>query len=457
MSSIINMHELWLKEMDKHSAYVNGKIERGIEENRKGLFNIKIVDVNGESVKCDNVHIKQVSHEFKHGAPLFVIDQLDSDQKNKRYKELFTKIFNYAIAPMYRKDLEPQRGEYRFEKNSPFIWRRPPLDSVVEFCQQNGLSLKGHCLVYNSFNPDWMQDLTYREMNISVEEYIKAIADRYGNAFEELDVINEMYTIYKNCYAGCGQRNLSITDEPDHVYKMFGLANKYFPYTKLFWNEGSFETFGTDRYKGERSQYYMMLKTHLDQGASIHGIGMQYHMFATQGTEYFDKKASTELCNPLRIFDVLDCYGKFNLPISISEISVPSYTNNDTDERLQAEIVKRLYSIFFSQKQVDSLVWWNLADNMAFMGEDEFMAGLVRQDLSVKPAYQTIVDLFDKEWHTELDVKQQDVIEFNGFYGNYEISFIADGKEYKKQVRLFRENTGYDNRLLAPRPIKIIK
>ncbi len=444
-------------ELDKHSAYTAGKIERGIEENRKGLFNLRLVDAQGHTVPCERVHIRQIGHEFKFGAPLFVIDQLETDEKNVRYKERFKSLFNYAVVPLYHKDIETEPGKYRFSKDSEFIWRRPPLDTVTEFCRENDIRMKAHCLVYNSFNPRWYADISYRDINISIEEYMSAISARYKKDFWDMDVINEMFIIYKNCYVGNGARDLPVTDERDHIAKMFTWAKQYFPYTKLFWNEGPFETFGGGNYKGPRSIYYMMLREQLEKGVPIEGIGIQYHLTPTVGTSYGNIDAYRGVCNPLRLFDALECYSDFRLPISISEISVPSYSNDPECELLQAEVTKRLYQLFFSQKQVDSLVWWNFCDRMAFGEENVYHSGLLRNDLSEKPAFGVVDELIHRTWHTELETRQTEEapIEFIGFYGDYEVTFTQGGKEYAKKVRLYRENAGYNNRHLAPREIKI--
>ncbi len=438
-----------LNELDKHSDYVKGKINRGIEENRKGLFRLRFRELPDGDIK-----VKQINHEFKFGAPLFVLDQLESGEKNELYKKRFLDICNYAIIPLYWKDLEPERGNFRFASDSEFIWRRPPLDTVFEFCKANGLRTKGHCLVYNSFNPYWISGLTNREINIAIEDKMKAISERYGNGFLDMDVINEMYSVYKNCYMGSGNgaRDLAVTEETDHPEKMFGLAKKYFPYTKLFWNEGIEETFGRIVYKGERSTYYMMLKEQLEKGTPIEGIGIQYHMFMTDGTADLNGVA---FCNPLRLFDALDCYGKFGLPIHISEISVPAYGQSEEEEQLQAEIVKRIYALFFSQKNVESIVWWNLADGMAYGNEGIYRAGLLGNDLSEKPAYKAVRSLIKQEWNTEAVLPVGEVSEFVGFYGDYEISYTSNGNQISKTVRLYKENTGYDNRTMNPKEILI--
>ncbi len=440
-----------LEELDKHSTYVNAKVARGIEENRKGLFRIKIRNKDGSEAECTNVRARQVSHEFKFGAPLFVLGQLDDEEQNKLYEERFKEICNYAVVPIYWKDLEPERGKFRYDESSSFIWRRPPLDRIFDFCRKNNIRTKAHCLAYNSFNPDWIKDLTLRELNIAMEERMQSLAERYSKELEDLDVMNEMFNVYKNCYKGCGNgmRDLALVDDADYISKMFIKAKQYFPHSVLMWNEGVEETFGRRNYKGPRSTYYMMLREQLEKGVPVEGIGIQYHLFMTDGTDF---ENDAVLCNPLRLLDAIERYSDFRLPIQISEVSVPANADTAEAEALQAEIVKRLYPLFFSQKYMEGISWWNIADGMAYGDEGQHKAGLMHRDLSPKPAFKVISDLIHKEWCTDVTFDNfKTVAEFTGFYGEYEISFVNAGKEYTKKVRLHKENTGYNNKTLLPR------
>jgi len=148
-----NNLEKVVKAFDSFGYYVDRKIERDIEENRKGQFVINITDENGKPFE-GKVRIKQVSHQFKFGCTLFHLDQFPDDERKKLYKENFKKVFNYAVVPLYWDTLEPTKGEPRFSKDSPDVYRRPPIDTIVDFCKENKIGMKGHCLVYNSFQPD---------------------------------------------------------------------------------------------------------------------------------------------------------------------------------------------------------------------------------------------------------------------------------------------------------------
>ena len=430
--------KMWgmVETFDRLSPYTDRMIDRGIEENRKGLFSLRVTDKDGNAKKGLHVTVRQKSHEFNFGCGTFLLDQF-GDHRNGIYRDIFKEIFNYGVLPLYWNTLEPERGKPRFASDSAPIYRRPPLDTVRDYCRENGIRMKGHCLMYNSFNPDWMPR-DRREIRMAIRERSRAIAERYADDFVDLDVINEMFTVYKNAYGEYGARNLPITDDKDHAAWCFSVAKADFPESRLFWNEGCFETFGRGggQYCGDKSVYYLMLKRHLYEGVPIEGIGMQYHAFSTENPEIY---------NPLRAMDIFETYGEFNLPIHISEVSIPSYSNEEEDEQIQAELVRRMYRLWFSRRPITSIVWWNLADGMAFGGENHFHGGLLRNDMSKKPAFLELERLIGREWHTECACTTNDAgeIVFDGYYGDYEIT-VTDGEKTVTEIHPFKkDNTGY--------------
>ena len=431
-----------IKKFDSFDYYVSGKIERDIEENRKGQFLLSFKDQGGNLLDDVVVKVKQKKHEFRFGCSAFYLDQHEDEERRMLYRERFKQIFNYAVLPLYWDTLEPVEGKPRFDKDSPFISRRPPIDTIMEFCKENGIRTKGHCLVYNSFQPGWISE-DNQILKMQIENRIKAIADRYSGDILDFDVINEMITVYKNAYAGNGARNMQVCDERDHEKWAFDLCRRYFPNANLYWNEGMFETFGTE-YKGFRSFYYLIIEKMLREGVKIDGLGMQFHAYAPKEQA---GNVLKEVCNPLRLIDALERYGDFGLPIHISEVSIPSYTNEKADEELQAELTKRLYKLWFSSKQCEAIVWWNLADKTAYKTESAFNGGLIREDCSPKPVYEELDRMINKEWNTSLEQKVSKELRFSGFYGDYEIEAECNGKKIATTLCLHKDNTGYDNRL----------
>ena len=76
-------------------------IDRGIEEHRKGLFCIRVIDKDGKPVSGAKVKAKLSKHEFKFGCAIFLLDQFPDERRNALYREEFKKLFNYAVMPLY--------------------------------------------------------------------------------------------------------------------------------------------------------------------------------------------------------------------------------------------------------------------------------------------------------------------------------------------------------------------
>lgn len=431
-----------IQQFDSFDYYLNRKIERDIEEHRKGQFVLRLKNGDGELLSDVHVKVKQKKHEFKFGCSLFYLDQYEDAQRRALYRERFRELFNYAVVPFYWDTLEPIAGEPRFSEDAPFVSRRPPIDTVMRFCNENGIRAKGHCLVYNSFQPDWISE-DNETLKRQIAKRIAEIAQRYGDSIFDFDVINEMISVYKNAYVGNGARNLQITDEADHEKWAFTLCRKYLPEANLYWNEGMFESFG-EHYKGFRSFYYLMIEKMLREGVRIDGLGMQYHAYAPKESA---DNALREVCNPLRILDVLERYGDFKLPIHISEVSIPSYSNASEDEELQAQLTERLFRLWFSSKHCESIVWWNLCDGTAYRDENVYHSGLLCYDCTKKPAYEVLERLIRTEWNTAFETNASGEVRFSGFYGDYEVEAEHQGKKTTVTLSLHRDNTGYDNRL----------
>ena len=76
-------------------------------------------------------------------------------------------------------------------------------------------------------------------------------------------------------------------------------------------------------------------------------------------------------------------------------------------------------------------------------GENYYRGGLLRYDLSPKPAYDVIYDLFHKEWITNAEISSNGTgyAETRGFYGDYDVEITADGKCVNGKIT-FSKNGG---------------
>lgn len=427
-----------LEKFEQQRELTKSRVEMGIEQNRKGTVLLEVVK-DGKAVPNVKIHLKQKTHEFKYGANLFMLDELETEEKNEKYKKYFKECFNMATLPFYWDDLEPEKGKQRYEKDSPKIYRRPAPDLCLEYCEKNGIEPREHGLAYDKFFPKWLSKTDLWENKRELERRFKEISERYADKIRTIEVTNE------HEWPLCGMSPLYASD--DYLEFCYKLAEKYFPSNELVINENTaLRAQGT-----QRDKYYALIENTILKGARIDAVGLQFHMFFRREEEYEQTRCEYD---PQRLFRILDLYAKLNRPFQITEITVPAYSNDAEDEEIQAEIIENLYSIWFSHGNVEQIIYWNLVDGYAAFapigdmtaGENYYYGGLLRHDLTPKPAYYKIKELFKKRWHTDETVTTNDSGKtyFRGFYGKYDAEIEIDGKKYTKEISLSKDYFDYD-------------
>jgi hypothetical protein len=64
---------------EEQKEYWEERTKAGIEENRKGNATLKIRDKDGKELSGASVKACQKSHEFRFGANLFMLDELETE------------------------------------------------------------------------------------------------------------------------------------------------------------------------------------------------------------------------------------------------------------------------------------------------------------------------------------------------------------------------------------------
>lgn len=413
---------------------VEARIQRGIAEHRQGSGEIELVGADGKPVERATVELKQCRHEFHFGCNGFMHKQFKDAVRDDAFDAAFVKLFNLAVLPFYWSDLEPEDGRPRFAKDSPYVYRRPPPDALLEFCEANHIVPKGHPLAWHQFLPKWLP-LDQPAMAARLEQRIAELAARYGQRIRIWDVCNE--AIYWD------PRNVAQRMPERHVELAFELAAKYFPRTTTL----TYNDFACWDNHGDYTAFYM-LGRHL-QGLNVNlgGLGLQYHMFRPK-LEDLLPWAEREL-NPRYLFAILDQYGKLGLPLNVSEITVTGRADLGDGPAFQREVSERLYRLWFSHPATNGIIWWNLVDDTAYVdpehptwNENRYKGGLLHADLSPKPAYEALYHLIKQEWHTRvsLDYEHGGANRFRGFYGDYEAVVKTAAGTFTKPLRLVRKS-----------------
>ena len=354
-----------------------------------------------------------------------MLGQYDDKVQEETYLAQWKNLFNTAVVPLYWEGTEPEQDMLRYDSNSKNdVYRRPPVDSVVNYCLENGLKLKGHPLFWHEFIPKWLPE-NWDELFPLIEKRFKEISERYKDKIEVFDCLNEPSRLWDLYYETKNNDWKCVFPPDDYIEQIFALGKKYFGDNELILNEATGAAICEVR--GKFGAYYQLLERVLKEGLKIDRIGIQCH---TDDSDLYKNLYDSE-----RFYGLLDLYAKFGKPLVLSEIGLSC-----ENEEIQAKATERIYKICFSHEAMSGVFWWNLDDNSILtqkernaVGENLPHGGLVRNGVP-KAAYKVLDRLINKEWTTLGETYIKDgKIEFRGFYGEYEIEI--DGKKFTLDFR----------------------
>ena len=81
-------------------------------------------------------------------------------------------------------------------------------------------------------------------------------------------------------------------------------------------------------------------------------------------------------------------WNRYHKLLQVTEVTIPAYSNSAEDEALQAEVLEKLFTIWFSHPAMEAAIYWNLVDGYAAFapqgdmtaGENYYHGGLIRFD-----------------------------------------------------------------------------
>lgn len=364
-------------------------------------------------------------HDFDFGCNTFMLGQYDDEEKNELYKEKWVRLFNTGVIPFYWEGTEPRQGYLRYDADTPNdVYRRPPVDAVCGFLEENGKKLKGHPLFWHEFIPAWLPK-DFEELKPLVEKRFAEISERYAGRVPTFDCVNEPTRVWGVDIEHRNDGWPHFVPPKNYCQWVFELGKKYFPDNDLILNDTVAASF--TEFHGTYSAFYLNIQDLLSKGAKIDRIGLQCHLGPDGFRNVYDAS---------RLYQVLDTYADFGKPLVISEISIPSIFGGISDQELQRDAAVMLYKVCFSHPMVNGVFWWNMTDDGILTtkkrfapGENLPSQGLVDFDYKQKLAYDALDDLINREWRTDVEAVTDGsgCVSFRGFTGDYEIS-AGDGR-----------------------------
>ena len=287
---------------------------------------------------------------------------------------LVKKEFNSVTAENDWKpgEIHPKEGVWDFSK----------ADKIANFCRQNGIKMRGHCLCWHSQFADWMftdskgkpvkKEVFYERLR----DHIQTIMKRYKDVVYAWDVVNEAMADDgggPRWGFGRGGQEPSPYRQSRHfqlcgdefIAKAFQFAREADPDVLLFYNDYSCVD------EGKRERIYNMVKKMKDAGVPIDGIGMQGHYNIYFPSEEQLEKAIVRFKEIVKHIHITELDLRMNnesggqLMFSRGEAKPqPAYMAT-----LQNDQYARLFKIFRKHADViDNVTFWNLGDRDSWLG-----------------------------------------------------------------------------------------
>ena len=287
--------------------------------------------------------------------------------------EIIKKQFNSVTAENAWKpgEIHPKEG----------VWNFGLADSIANFCRENGIKMRGHCLCWHSQFADWMftdkkgkpvkKEVFYERLR----EHIHTVVNRYKDVVYAWDVVNEAMAddgrpfefvdgkmVPASPYRQ--SRHFKLCGD-EFIAKAFEFAREADPTGVLIYNDYSCVD------NGKRERIYTMVKKMKDAGVPIDGIGMQGHYNIYFPEEEQLEKAINRFKEIVNIIHITELDLRTNtesggqLMFSRGEAK-PQAPYIGT---LQEDQYARLFKIFRKHKDViKNVTFWNLSDKDSWLG-----------------------------------------------------------------------------------------
>ncbi len=336
-----------------------------------------------------------------------------SDADLERLGNLWLNLFNTATLPFYWGRYEPRRG----------VTDAGRLTKTARWLAERGVTVKGHPLVWHTVQPPWLLDLDLDEVERLLRARIRDLVGGFAGLIDVWDAINEavIMPVFEN-----GDNAITrLARARGRIYMVrmaFEEARAANPAATLVLNDFDLS-----------SAYECLIEGLLEAGVGIDAIGLQTHMHqGYRGEEYMQHMLDRFARYGLRLHltETTLVSGHLMPPhiVDLNDYQIPDWPTTAEGEARQAEEVVRHYRSLVAHPAVQSINYWGLTDNGAWLGAP---AGLVRADGSRKPSYDALEALINGEWWlppTDMRTDADGTVTVEGFLGDYTIS-VGDRTE----------------------------
>lgn len=266
--------------------------------------------------------------------------------------------------------------------------------SLLNYCRDNNLPVRGHTLVWHSQTPDWFFKENYADDGafVSKEKMLQRMENYIKNVFAVLekeyptvdiyawDVVNEAWqddgTPRNPGEQGSSGSNNSawvkVFGDNSFIEYAFTYARKYAPEgTKLFYND-------YNEYMPSKTQAIVDMANELAAKGLIDGIGCQSHLDVSFPSVSVYEKA-------------IAAFAATGLEVQITELDVTTSDTTEAGLATQAQYYSDIMDVLVEYSDsISTVVFWGVTDDQSWRASR--LPLLFDATFQAKPAYDAIVD-----------------------------------------------------------------
>lgn len=245
-------------------------------------------------------------------------------------------------------DLRPQPETFDFTQ----------ADRQLEFADANGMTMRGHTLVWYAAMPDWALNLaTPLAAELELVNHIETVLDRYRGRIPSWDVVNEPIA---DDPSGRDVIRPSVWSEQlgrGYIETSLRTAAEADPNAQLIINDFNFEK-PTTQCRRRRAAMIDLLRELKDNGVPLHGLGLQGHLTGASEIDQDGLSRFVEDVNELEL-DVLVT------ELDVIDDKLPG--NVHVRDQIVASRVKDYLDAITDVVQPKAILTWGISDRYTWV------------------------------------------------------------------------------------------
>lgn len=250
------------------------------------------------------------------------------------------------------------------ENSLKFGWLRPRgptadfaiADEIVAYAERNRIALRGTALVWNDWNPTWINRHSPSELGALLDRHIDETVTRYRGRLHSWDVVNEPFFPPHRRAGGFRKGPWFDALGKDHIFRAFRRAAKADPTVKLTLNEGFCEQ-EDELGKSVRPLLLRLIDEMQHAGVPLHAVGFQAHL---KPQLPFDDAAFQAYLNEV---------ARRGVEIYITELDVDDSGLPDDVAERDRRVAQRHHDFLkavLAVPQVKAVIAWHLSDKYSW-------------------------------------------------------------------------------------------